>query len=1669
MRFPLLLVLATARQLTSEVQRGALLKPRLKHHHGSSLSEAEAAKAGRDLARRRAPAQATSNERRRGVGEIEGISQNWRDEHQTWMGKQTWDSNDWQKQVDMTGQLKTIQAASHDEATQQEYEMAYEVFQSVVDQMPFFQDSERMFMENTLVIQSQHKTLLDSMKTMLAFFDSQVEDMHANIKELSVKDIAWYQNLKNQMWKKSDQVVKIASHEYTVLTEGDKLKKERLDKDNIVSEEIIAKLDAKDRKPSSTVTFIGKMIKNAVTQIDTMNKKFETAKVDLNNAETALTSKHSEHFSLLGDLEKTLGADLSKLKGNIENLDDSIGTEGDSDSMSGDWMQRVLNVGSQINGDYDKDAQKFYTGDSTQDQGSLYGNADMDLKDDTLKFTDQSKSGDLGNIYGLEDKLTGDHSDSLKSGYQSQFASDEKTINDAVLNLEGEPAKNEEAFEGNRDTLKSSVETPNDALEQSLDDLSDDLIEEIEKMRSYPVDAENKIADKVQEKVAKNTEDREQYLSKFAEEIDQVVGNSETNLENSKTNVDTELEKDQDAMEAKKTTEQNVIESLKQAPHQEIEAQVKNVEDLQDDIADGIKTQGALTSRVSALASQISDADEIIHNTMESNEKMAANNVARIKDGAMNKVESYTKKLSEEWEDTKKDVTDEAEEGGETVQDSYEDSSKIISRNYEDAQGQERKQEAYDQAIKSVLGQRLDLVDDRIEDMQKDTLPSIKAKGVSFMYDAQQQAQKLASNTESALNVANPIINEHIDNLQKSSTQIIGDVRTNVQPVEEKTSARIDQMEHQMKQDNAHLSTSSADEASDLELINENSGHQNDGNEQQLQNFKASIAQEKHAAEQVISGAVVSKNEEQLKMDSHADTALSLFGNYVTEATGHTAAEAKTKIGNSDTSVQDSVDTTVSASSDAQRETAKTMKTVDNEIRDSMHRLVGDKDQLTSLYQAAEADAEKAGSKEGDVDALASDIDGIKDANANAKNGLSNSINSGADGLGTFASDRFEKEEGSSTAALTKAGDGALDEAEKAEAGVAEANANMGAGVSALERESEDSTEGAEAEQRGLRSLAVQSQTNEQKRDATLDAVFAQLTTESEAAHGAFEDQMTASKAVLRAMVAKDHAGMADLIRELDAFEKHTKDSVSGQTAKDKKLIQDMLVIAKAAASDLENGESQTRSEVVGFQKSLERLDKEASAILEGTSKMTEEFQQKMDTIRKAFQTGLNAAKKDRLETTAAWQHQTTENVHQMDTTLAMMKQLREKVHAQVKYEIGTSQLNQDDLDTQLNATANLGKYQGEEMFNILKAKLASASDNEDKLEQLKAALRDESETMREHVQEAFNTLGIDFDMSSVDTAAAEAQEKYYMKQQEERLKEMLQGKMGELNDVSRARLRQLSEESGAKIAELMKRTDLSEAERAAKLAELRASAREAARNIAAQNGRLELEQETAARNLKVATKEVADSMTRIAQLGSNAGVDGAGGLHSTMQRIIDLVDEVNRNTDFDAPADQTTGGMVAAPAEETQSQEEEPPEQEPQSQWIAQEPAPTPNHPNMPPEFYASGPASQSLSESAAQLVADGAQIMGDSTEGRRIVAVGPAGPHLQKAAAAQEGHGLLGRLASWFVPQSFLDDSGPLELKPGAAQALVETAEGSSAAMLAQDDALEARLDALGAKLAT
>merc|ERR1719161_911883 len=148
-----------------------------------------------------------------------------------------------------------------------------------------------------------------------------------------------------------------------------------------------------------------------------------------------------------------------------------------------------------------------------------------------------------------------------------------------------------------------------------------------------------------------------------------------------------------------------------------------------------------------------------------------------------------------------------------------------------------------------------------------------------------------------------------------------------------------------------------------------------------------------------------------------------------------------------------------------------------------------------------------------------------------------------------------------------------------------------------------------------------------------------------------------------------------------------------------------------------------------------------------------------------------------------------------------MMKQLREKVHAQIKYDIGNADLNQDELDGQLNHTASLAKYQDASMFEKLKEKLQAATENEDKLEELKSELVDESETMRKHVQESFDTLGIDFDMSAVDTAAAEAQEHYYIKQQEARLAEMLKGEMSDLNAVSRARLAALSEASGAKIA----------------------------------------------------------------------------------------------------------------------------------------------------------------------------------------------------------------------------------------------------------------------------
>jgi len=514
-----------------------------------------------------------------------------------------------------------------------------------------------------------------------------------------------------------------------------------------------------------------------------------------------------------------------------------------------------------------------------------------------------------------------------------------------------------------------------------------------------------------------------------------------------------------------------------------------------------------------------------------------------------------------------------------------------------------------------------------------------------------------------------------------------------------------------------------------------------------------------------------------------------------------------------------------------------------------------------------------------------------------------------------------------------------------------------------------------------------------------------------------FKEELGKSKAALLALESEASDEMNELITAIGQTEMLTTEGVKRLTVEDNDRKHALIGTADATQREISKLTETTRSDIESFSAKLDTLGTQAQAALDEANKMEATFQEEISAKQREFQRTLMDAKKDRIAETETYKADVYARQASIESTMDLMKTLATKVTGQIKYELGTLTLDQAKLDKNLDHTLSLERYGDRGSIAVLDTKLKQAQTNEDRLDEIKARLQNKSEVFRELVQKDFEKLNVDFDMSAVDLEAAKAHESYYVQQQQQRLKAELGETLGDLSGLSSARLRALAKASGQKIAELMRNKDLSEEERAAELAKIRKDARAHAQTIAEANGRLKLEIDTSARNLQVATDEVANSMDRINALSSAGSANGGGGgLSGAIDRIKELLQQANTRI-ADAPPPEEEKIQMA----EKQAAEDAEP--------VGQKPA-------------------------TKALVEEGAELLGAPS------------PSATRGPVHAALNSLLSSInPAYFHASSLLERHGALDLT--RAEPVVAAAERGSERALAEDDSLSNRLSALETRL--
>merc|ERR1719253_2491393 len=94
-----------------------------------------------------------------------------------------------------------------------------------------------------------------------------------------------------------------------------------------------------------------------------------------------------------------------------------------------------------------------------------------------------------------------------------------------------------------------------------------------------------------------------------------------------------------------------------------------------------------------------------------------------------------------------------------------------------------------------------------------------------------------------------------------------------------------------------------------------------------------------------------------------------------------------------------------------------------------------------------------------------------------------------------------------------------------------------------------------------------------------------------------------------------------------------------------------------------------------------------------------------------------------------------------------------------------------------------------------------------------------------------------------------------------------LEGELGGMSDATKAQLAHLATQSGKAIAALMRDETMSAEAKAEALAKIKQQTREDAQKVLAQNSKASLAAENAERKIGVATKDIENTVQRIAQI----------------------------------------------------------------------------------------------------------------------------------------------------------------------------------------------------------
>lgn len=536
---------------------------------------------------------------------------------------------------------------------------------------------------------------------------------------------------------------------------------------------------------------------------------------------------------------------------------------------------------------------------------------------------------------------------------------------------------------------------------------------------------------------------------------------------------------------------------------------------------------------------------------------------------------------------------------------------------------------------------------------------------------------------------------------------------------------------------------------------------------------------------------------------------------------------------------------------------------------------------------------EIASSATSEMDSLAGLVKGLKDADSQSAADMSAEFREKEADADKQINDMIAKSEDGFKGTMSSARNAMTGEADRAESTVANQDARAQSEIDALEGKVSAELDGASSHVSDVTAEMKAEQERIAAADEKIEAETAKIRAASNLKSEEFGSQMGALGQQLGAELGAGHKDIGAIQEKLATLTEDTRTALSTQADSDWSTLQGLIGDARAKMNTIRGRVDTIQRKADAFADQIAAVSSSASSSVGAAAGLNTAFDNSLSGARSQGMTALSEERFARQKATGKLIADLKKDMSAFSRLMTNLDDIsQDTLQGDFAHKVAELNMGQSRMRRGLTNALGLEKYQDEEALTAVETKVEEGTKKEQEITDWKANTTKEATDFEKFVVEEFQKLGVVLDLSELDMARAKAEENWAIQEEMRRMKAKLQGEVGEVSAVAEARLADLAASNGRAIADLLRNEKLTEAERAARLEQIRKEAREGASRIMESDAKMALDQKMTERKIKLASNDVEQFMGRVASLEGPG--PSASALGSVLARVRDLIHEAN-------------------------------------------------------------------------------------------------------------------------------------------------------------------------------